>query len=127
MALKNKEENTPMGVHNTMAPGTTVKGNVFTETDFRLDGIVEGDVSCKGKLVIGPKGKVIGNILSVNAEILGIVEGTIKISGKLVVKSSAKIKGEITTQILEIEPNAHFNGTCSMQQEKPVVEAPKGK
>lgn len=71
MGIKQKEENTNSGLHNTLAAGTTVKGNIITETDFRLDGIIEGDVNCSGKIVIGPKGKVTGNIISANAEILG--------------------------------------------------------
>ena len=116
MALKQKEEMVNPGIHNTMALGTTVKGDVFTESDFRLDGLVEGNINCRGKLVIGSKGKVMGQINSVNAEILGEVEGTIHIENKLIVKSTAVIKGDIVTQVLEIEPNARFNGSCSMAQ-----------
>ena len=88
------------------------------ETDFRLDGKVEGDISCNGKIVIGPKGSVTGNIVSENAEILGEVDGSVKVSAKLILKSTAIIKGDIYTQSLEIEPNARFNGACSMCSEK---------
>ena len=98
--------------------GTTIKGNIITETDFRLDGKVEGDISCNGKIVIGPKGSVTGNIVSENAEILGEVDGSVKVSAKLILKSTAIIKGDIYTQSLEIEPNARFNGACSMCSEK---------
>ena len=60
MGIKQKEENTNGGLHNTLAAGTTVKGDIVTETDFRLDGKIEGNVSCNGKIVIGPKGNVTG-------------------------------------------------------------------
>ena len=110
MGIKQKEENTNGGLHNTLAAGTTVKGDIVTETDFRLDGKIEGDVSCSGKIVIGPKGNVTGNIVSTNAEILGEVEGSIHVSAKLVLKATAVIKGDIFAQTLEIEPNARFNG-----------------
>jgi len=112
--MKKKEDNTSSGLHNTLASGTIVKGDIFTETDFRLDGKVDGNVTCNGKIVIGPKGRVLGNLTSGNAEILGEVEGTILIGGKLVIKSNAIIKGDIQAQTVEIEPNAHFNGSCSM-------------
>ena len=95
MGIKQKEENTNGGLHNTLAAGTTVKGDIVTETDFRLDGKIEGDVSCSGKIVIGPKGNVTGNIVSTNAEILGEVEGSIHVSAKLVLKATAVIKGDI--------------------------------
>ena len=54
MGIKQKDENSAGGLHNTLATGTTVKGNIITETDFRLDGQVEGDISCNGKIVVGP-------------------------------------------------------------------------
>ena len=111
MGIKQKEENTNGGLHNTLAAGTTVKGDIVTETDFRLDGKIEGDVSCSGKIVIGP-------IVSTNAEILGEVEGSIHVSAKLVLKATAVIKGDIFAQTLEIEPNARFNGVCKMSGEK---------
>ena len=96
MGIKQKEENTNGGLHNTLAAGTTVKGDIVTETDFRLD----------------------GNIVSANAEILGEVEGSIHVSAKLVLKATAVIKGDIFAQTLEIEPNARFNGVCKMSGEK---------
>ena len=37
----------------TIALGTMVKGAITVEGDLRLDGIIEGNVSCKGKVVIG--------------------------------------------------------------------------
>lgn len=102
------------GLHNVLAAGTTLTGKVETESDFRLDGRVEGDVVCKGKIVIGPKGCVKGNITTVNAEIFGTVEGSVRVRERLVLKSSAEIKGDIFIQTLEIEPGAKLNGSCSM-------------
>jgi cytoskeletal protein CcmA (bactofilin family) len=117
MALKQKEEISAGGLHNTMASGTTIKGDIFTENDFRLDGQVEGNVTCNGKLVIGPKGKVVGKIISDNAEIMGEINGWVIVKAKLVLKASAVIQGDIQTQTIEIEPNARFNGTCVMAGE----------
>lgn len=114
MGMKQREESAAGGLHNALAAGTTVKGNMITETDFRLDGKIEGDVNCSGKIVIGPKGCVVGNLISMNAEVLGEVEGTIRVNEKLILKSTAVIKGDIFTRVLEIEPNARFNGACAM-------------
>ena len=100
--------------HNVLATGTTLTGKIETESDFRLDGRVEGEINCKGKIVIGPKGCVKGNILTLHAEILGSVEGVIRAQERLVLKSSAEIKGDIFIQTLEIEPGAKLNGSCTM-------------
>jgi len=116
------------GVHNVLAGGTVVTGKIVTESDFRLDGCVEGDINCKGKIVVGPKGSIIGNIISDQAEILGKVEGSIRIREKLIFKSSASIKGDVYIQTLEIEPGAKFNGSCTMSGKNPLdnsINTPK--
>lgn len=117
MGIKQKDENINAGLHNTLSAGTTVKGDIVTDTDFRLDGKVDGNIDCNGKIVIGPKGCVTGNIKAISAEILGEVDGTVTIEGKLVLKATASIKGDISVQTLEIEPNARFNGACKMVKE----------
>ena len=114
--------NSSGGVHNVLAGGTVLCGTIVTESDFRLDGRIEGDINCKGKIVVGPKGSIMGNIVSEHAEILGSVEGTIHIKEKLILKSTANIKGDIYTQTLEIEPGAIFNGTCTMSGKNPLED-----
>ena len=114
MGIKQKEEHNG-GLHNALAAGTIIKGNIITETDFRLDGSVEGDIQCKGKIVVGPKGSVTGNIIAENAEILGQITGNVQVTKKLVLKATAIIKGDISSRQLEIEPNAQLNGTCRME------------
>ncbi|PNE27538.1 hypothetical protein BHU11_01040 [Tannerella sp. oral taxon 808] len=126
--VRTKNEEIPLssgGMHNVLAAGTVVTGSVASESDFRLDGRIEGDINCKGKIVIGPKGSILGNIISDNAEVLGDVEGSIRIKEKLVFKSTAIIKGDIFTQTLEIEPGAHFNGTCTMSGKMDDLRAPQ--
>ena len=112
--------NSSGGVHNVLAGGTVVSGTIVTESDFRLDGCIEGDINCKGKIVVGPKGSVKGNIISEHAEILGNVEGSIRIKEKLIFKSTANIKGDVFIQTLEIEPGAIFNGSCTMSGKNPL-------
>jgi cytoskeletal protein CcmA (bactofilin family) len=125
MGTKFNTEETPTGVlHNALAFGTTVKGDVTTDGDFRLDGRIEGTISCGGKIVIGPTAQVDGDIISVNAEILGTVVGSITTSEVLVLKPTAVIKGIITTHALVVEPSAKFSGTCNMQLEEPETDQP---
>ena len=113
------------GVHNVLAGGTVVTGTIVSDSDFRLDGRVEGDINCKGKIIIGHKGSISGNIISDNAEILGSVEGVIRIKEKLIFKSSASIVGDVYSQTLEIEPGANFNGSCTMSGKKPLETVDK--
>ncbi|MDL2255856.1 polymer-forming cytoskeletal protein [Parabacteroides sp. OttesenSCG-928-G06] len=119
---KQYEEVAPGSSYNTISADTTIIGNVITETDFRLDGKVEGEISCKGKLVIGTKAKVKGIINARSAEVLGEIEGMV-IAEILVVKSSAVINGDIVAQSLEVQPDAQVNGTFSMKKQAEVKYA----
>ena len=83
-----------------------------------FDQAVEMIYACKGKVVIGTNGNLIGNLTCTNAEIMGTTEGTINVSEMLSLKSTAKVKGDIKTKTLMIEPKAIFCGTCDMEISK---------
>lgn len=102
--------------HNVLAFGTKVKGNVTADNDFRIDGEVEGDLTCKGKVVIGPQGVLKGNLTCQNAEIMGHLNGKVIVSELLSLKHTARVFGEIKTKNLMIEQDAVFTGTCDMGQ-----------
>lgn len=100
--------------HNVIAYGTKITGDVTAETDFRLDGMIEGTIDCKGKVIIGTKGVLVGTLTCANADVLGSIKGTIHIENTLSLKSSAKVEGDIDTAVLSIEPQATFTGSCDM-------------
>lgn len=111
---KQNSEPTSGCLHNTLAAGTIVVGNITTETDFRIDGNVEGDIVCKGKVVIGELGVVKGNVTAENAEIHGSLDGSISVKEHIAFRSKAVMIGGITAKTFEVEPGANFEGRCSM-------------
>lgn len=102
-------------MYNALTNGSKIVGKIIADSDFRIDGEVEGTINCNGKVVIGQKGILKGSISCVNAEIIGTVEGDIVVSETLSLRSTGVIKGEVTTKILVVEPEAVFDGTCSMR------------
>lgn len=102
--------------HNVLVFGSKIKGNIVADSDFRIDGEVEGDLNCSGKVVVGPQGVLKGNLICQNAEINGQLDGTMTVSELLSLTETARVKGEIKTKLLMIEPKAIFCGTCDMSQ-----------
>jgi len=102
-------------MYNALTNGSKIVGKIFADSDFRIDGEVEGTITCNGKVVIGQKGYLKGSIACANAEIIGKVDGDIVVSETLSLRSTAVIKGDVKTKVLMVEPNAVFNGTCSMK------------
>ena len=109
------KEVVPTGIgHNIIAQGTKIVGTITTNSDIRIDGELEGDLICKGKIVVGQQGNIKGNVDCANAEIMGNVNGKMIVNGTLSLKSTSKIWGQIKTKILSIEPEAQFTGSCEM-------------
>ena len=101
-------------LYNALTSGSKIIGTVITDSDKRIDGTVEGDVKCSGKLVIGEHGLIKGTVECQNAEIMGRLEGKIDVKYTLALRATSNLKGEISTGTLMVEPNAIFNGNCSM-------------
>ena len=101
----------------TIAVGTILKGTVDVEGSLRIDGTIEGDITCHKTVVLGPQGKVTGNVTSASAILEGTLKGDIHISDKLILKSGCMVEGDIYTCKLEVEPTACFNGNCNTIKE----------
>jgi len=101
-------------LYSILATGTRIVGSIDTEYDLRLDGSLEGDIVCGGKLVMGLQSTLKGSIRCVNAEILGKVTANVDTKELLILRSQAEIKGDVTASTLMIEPGAVLNGSCKM-------------
>ena len=112
MAKINTTESAPS--INFLSIGTVIKGDIKTNGDFRIDGILYGSITSKGKVVVGSSGKIEGEIICLNADISGEITAKIVVYELLTLKASAKITGDIVTSKLAIEPGAIFTGTCNM-------------
>ena len=99
---------------NALTAGSKIVGNITADSDFRIDGLIEGDLNSTGKVVIGEAGRIKGTVTCANAEILGLMEGKINCSQQLNLRASGKIIGDVHTKTLIVEPGALFNGTCAM-------------
>ena len=118
MAKNGEPENVAV---NLISQGTEIKGDIISTGDIRIDGALIGTLNTKGKVVVGPTGKITGEIICKSSEISGYIEGKICVTQILNLKASSKIMGDIETIKLSIEPGAIFTGKCKMTDinEKP--------
>ena len=110
---------------NALTSGSKIIGTVITDSDIRIDGTIEGDVKCSGKMVIGEQGLVKGTVECQSAEIMGTLDGKINVKYTLALRATSRLKGEINTQTLMVEPNAIFNGSCTMGNDSEKVKTEK--
>lgn len=113
-------------LYNIINNGTAITGDITSSGDIRFDGTLKGNLATRGKLVVGPTGGIVGEIVCKNSDIMGKVDGKIKVDELLSLKSSAVFNGDIATSKLAIEPGAVFNGNCRMEpSHTPPVEKNK--
>ena len=102
-------------LYNSLTDESRIVGKIVTNNDFRIDGEIEGDISCNGKIVVGENGYLKGSISCISAEIVGRVEGNITATESLSLRSTANIQSKVIAKRLFIEPKAVFDGSCSMK------------
>ncbi len=111
---KNKVATSANQQQNRIVDGSKITGNIVSEGGFRIDGEIIGEITTKGKVVIGTKGKVEGTLTCANADIEGKFIGKLNVQGILSLKATAIIEGEVAINKLAVEPGAIFNATCTM-------------
>jgi len=122
MIMSNEKTNGSNGA-TLISAGTTLKGDLSSNSDLRIDGTIVGNVSSSAKIVIGASGNVEGDISGNQADIVGKVSGNIKTKDLLQLRGDCVVNGNVYAGKLQVEPTAIFNGQCHMgSTEKPIVE-----
>jgi cytoskeletal protein CcmA (bactofilin family) len=117
---KNKTEMQPEKISangngtTLIGAGTTLKGDISSSSDLRIDGTVIGNIHSSAKIVIGANGTVEGDISGNQADIVGKVTGNIRAKELLQLRGECEVKGNLYAGKLQVEPTAIFNGQCHM-------------
>lgn len=99
---------------NVIVEGSKIIGDFIAESNVRIDGEIQGNVSSSAKIVIGRTGIINGNLVCADSDVEGKIEGVLKVENLLTLRSTAKVTGEITTAKIQIEEGAEFSGNCKM-------------
>ncbi len=109
------QQNNNAGNGTTLiSAGTTLKGDIKSSSDLRIDGTIIGNIYSSAKIIIGATGIVEGDISGNQADISGKVSGGIKAKELLQLRGDCIVSGNIYAGKLQVEPTATFNGQCHM-------------
>ena len=114
------QEKPTNGGTTLIGAGTTLKGDLTSNSDLRIDGTVIGNIHSSAKVVIGANGVVEGDISGNQANIIGKVTGNIKAKDLLQLRGDSIVTGNLYAEKLQVEPSATFNGQCHMGSGKMV-------
>lgn len=115
MFSEKKEKTNQVTERNVISKNTSIKGDIISEGDFRVEGSIEGTIKTAGRVVIGTSGSVKGKVTCNNADIDGKFSGELLVNNLLTLKATSQISGDVVISKLSVEPGAEFNATCTMK------------
>ena len=99
------------GVPSIISENCECKGNIKTEGEIQVDGILRGNLSAK-QVVIGETGKVKGNVTASFLRVCGKIEGDVK-SQTIEMTENSSVKGNIYKKTISIEHGATIVGNIN--------------
>ena len=111
--------NSGNGKPTHITTGVKFKGTISGQTEVVIDGEVEGRLDIQAPVVIGPNGKVLGDIVAKTVQVGGKVEGNVRAGESFELQSSGRIEGDVTSPRVMIADGAYFKGNVEMTGNKP--------
>ncbi|MEA3506372.1 MAG: polymer-forming cytoskeletal protein [Elusimicrobiota bacterium] len=105
-------------IETLISQDTKIDGVIETNGTLRVDGTVRGGISKADGVIIGDTGIVEGDIYSNGVNLAGKVTGNIYSEDMLQLLPSSILIGDIKTAQLSISEGAHFDGVCTMIEER---------
>lgn len=109
-----------------ISAGTVIKGEISSPSDLRIDGTFQGKIYSKGKVTVGDKAIINGDVIAQNVEFAGTIKGNFFVKDTLSLKSSCRVDGDLNTRRLQMELDATFNGNCRMIGEADFAKLTEG-
>ena len=95
---------------STISANLHVVGNLKTEGEVQVDGIIKGDVPGR-TLAVGEKAQITGEIIADEVMVRGVVHGRIR-ARQVELAKTAKVVVDILHDVLAIESGAYIEGRC---------------
>lgn len=114
------------GTSTLIAKGTTVRGEIDDEGDLHVDGSLEGTVSVRGNVSVGPEGKIVGTLTAKNLTVGGQVQGNVTVEGLLRVLAGGRVSDDVHYDALEVQNGGLIEGRSGRLGQEAAKEAPAG-
>jgi len=116
------KKSTFLQVKNILSEQTIVDGDICLCGNTKIDGTVNGNISCEGDVIIGQSSKVTGNITAENVIISGTVKGNVTSSNLFSLTCTGSVTGDVTASSMMIDEGAVFSGVSNSVRKGPCSE-----
>jgi cytoskeletal protein CcmA (bactofilin family) len=105
--------------------GVKLEGTLELAGTFRIDGEIRGAVRSKERVIIGPDGRVEGEVIAAIVTVSGKVNGKVNGLNRVEIQPTGQVEGEVFTPCLVMEAGGVIEGRCHMRAETKPARAPQ--
>ncbi len=104
---------------DTTADTTVGRQSYFTgtfrsEKDLRIEGTFEGEIDCRGTVIVAKDATLSATVRACNIEIAGSVTGDVFIEERLHLRASGEMRGQSQAASFIVEEGGYFEGEMKM-------------
>lgn len=107
MAAISREDLT---INSIIGPGTSVAGDVDAAGFVRVDGNLKGQLTTKGRVVVGEQARIAGDIGASAVTVGGVVKGNIMAKDRVHVLATAIVLGDVVTTRIQADQGCLIHG-----------------
>lgn len=108
-----------------VGPQSYFTGTFRSEKDLRVEGTLEGEIDCRGTVIVAKDATLSATVRARNIEIAGSVTGDVFIEERLHLRSSGEMRGQSHAASFIVEEGGYFEGEMKMgapdQEEWPTI------
>ena len=102
-----------VGFETVLGASTTLRGDLKSQSNVRIDGTFEGTLEIDGNVLVGETARITADIHAKNVSIAGAVRGNV--SGKKVqLPRTGRVWGDISATAIATEEGAFIDGKITM-------------
>src|SRR5688500_6616963 len=81
---------------------TTIDGTIATSADLRVEGRVQGSISCDGGLYVADGAEIDGTVEAGGIVVAGTLQGTVRCRGLMEIRATGVVRAQVETERLII-------------------------
>jgi len=103
----------PVGFESVLGANCSLKGELHSHANVRLDGNLDGHIVIEGNLLLGETARINADVHAQNITIAGAVRGNI-VGQRVQMLRSGRVWGDISASSIVTEEGAFIEGTITM-------------
>jgi cytoskeletal protein CcmA (bactofilin family) len=109
----------PVGFETVLGQNVTLRGELHSAANIRIDGAFEGTLNIDGNILIGENAKVIADLNADDSIVIaGAVRGNVN-GTKVQILQTGKVWGDITANTITTQEGAFIDGAIRMVSQEP--------